>query len=294
MIRLTSSIAGTWDPRSMPFYLELYGEDEPLIDTSFAEALPTGRSAGQGSPTGTNAAPVYEYWWTLGFHRVRAPDTKLLGRLRVSHGSHDDGGSGQETPQRFADPAAHVGLFFPTSVNWRVKEVTATLKFLTPLENQHQIWQDMSENIAKLSPLLTDAASVAGLVPGGAAASTVLGTVAKLQVASVPQTRIAWSVEKTAFQESGELLEGVEWVLPKNTFDVLGGRVSGSVAVTFMQAQRGSETDQTPRGGPIRARALVWCDDHEHRIPEGVGPPPKYLSLPISPGYPPAAGAVGT
>jgi hypothetical protein len=182
MIRLASSITEDWDPQSMPFYLELYGEDEPLIDTTFAEALPAGTTAGKYSPTFTNAAPVYEYWWTLGFHRDPAPEKKFLRLMRARHGARDDGEAENETRERFAEPAAHVGIFFPTHVNWRVKEVTATLKFLTPLRDQHPIWQDISGNIAKLSPVLTDAASVAGLVPGGAVASTALSTVAKLQV----------------------------------------------------------------------------------------------------------------
>jgi len=295
MIRLASSITEDWDPRSMPFYLELYGEDEPLIDTTFAEALPAGTTAGKDSPTFTNAAPVYEYWWTLGFHRDPAPEKKFLRLMRARHGSRDDGGAENETRERFAEPAAHVGIFFPTQVNWRVKEVTATLKFLTPLRDQHRLWQDISGNIAKLSPLLTDAASVVGLVPGGTVASTALSTVARLQVASVPQTSVKWSVEKTApHDRSGRLLEGVEWVLPQNTFDVLGGRVSGSVAVTSMQAQLGEETDPTPRGGRIMARAFVWCDDHAHRIPDKPDPDEGYLGLSIRPQYPPAGKAVDT
>ena len=106
---------------------------------------------------------------------------------------------------------------------------------------------------------------------------------------------IEWSVEKTARHDrSGRLLEGIEWALPPNTFDVLGGRVSGSVALTFMQAQLGEETDPTPRGGQIMARAFVWCEDHAHRIPDKPEPDEDYLELAITPRYPPAGRTVDT
>src|SRR4051812_2306604 len=107
MIRLTTSITEDWDPRSTPFYLELYGEDEPLIDTTFAEALPGGTTGGTSSSTGSDAAPVYEYWWTLGFHRESAPDKKF-GRW---HGrTHRLDGAEHDKGESFAEPAAHVGI----------------------------------------------------------------------------------------------------------------------------------------------------------------------------------------
>lgn len=182
-----------------------------------------------------------------------------------------------------------VGLYFPTNVNWRVKEITATLKFLTPIKDQHQLWQDISNNIAKLSPLLADAGSLASLVPGGAGASTVLSTVAKLQVGSVPQTSVNWSVEKTTHVGLDNFRwQGVEWRLPQNTFEILGGRVSGSVAVTFMEALRRDEVEGAPfAAGTMLARSnlAVRGAAELKRIPEPKGDSAEkpFISLPLNP-----------
>lgn len=61
-----------WDPDkegAKPFYFELFGETEPLLDGSFAE-LATAATIG-GAPTAPRV-PVYEYWWTIG-HEGRPP-----------------------------------------------------------------------------------------------------------------------------------------------------------------------------------------------------------------------------
>ena len=52
----------SWDQRADPYYLEVFGEIEPVLDMTHAEVLPPGRSAAQT----TAATPVYEYWWTIG------------------------------------------------------------------------------------------------------------------------------------------------------------------------------------------------------------------------------------
>jgi hypothetical protein len=49
---------GAWDQDENPFNLEVFGEAEPLLDTTHAEVIPIGGSAvASASPT-----PIYEYW----------------------------------------------------------------------------------------------------------------------------------------------------------------------------------------------------------------------------------------
>lgn len=196
MINLVSSVQQDWDYAASPFYLELYGESAPQLDTAFAEVIPAGTATDKDVPPSvTNSAPVYQYWWTIGVHRSGSVEKRVWrDRIDVQEATPDDGAMRN---LEFADPAAHVRLYFPTTVNWRVKEIIASVKYLTPIRNQHQLWQDVSDNIAKLLPLLSGAGSLANLAPGGGAVSTVLSAVAKLQVASVPQTSVNWSVEKT-------------------------------------------------------------------------------------------------
>jgi len=300
LIRLTSSIVnGKWDQEKSPFYLEFYGETRPVVNSTFAEVLaagPVGGGPDSGTPAAVSSEPVYEYWWTLGFHRGHHPTHPFL------QGKKNPNVSGEEVERvLFDQPAAWVGLFFPTDVNWRVKEIAATLKFLTPINSEHHKWADVSEQIAKLSPLAADAGSLASLVPGGAGVSTVLNTVARLQVGSVPQTTVDWTVEQTAHPGPADsLLQGVEWLLPQDSFDILGGRVSGSVAVTFMEAMRtngGGDDDDDDDDkaeldpGKLRARANVAIQSRELcRIPDpkSAGHEDGYLTLAVKPTRVPA------
>lgn len=296
MIQLASSIGSEWNTSTSPFYMELYGETRPTINLAFAEVLGPGPVSADdsGMPTSTIAEPVYEYWWTVGFHRGHAPEVQHW-RDRVFHRGEGAHVPGTEAIS-FEDPAAWIGLYFPTNVNWRVKEITATLKFLTPIKDQHQLWKDISDNIAKLSPLVADAGSLASLLPGGGGASAVLSTVAKLQVGSVPQTTVNWSVEKTTHVGvDGSRWQGVEWRLPQNIFDILGGRVSGSVAVTIMEALRSDEGEEAALdAGTMLARANVAVrgvgDLRRIPEPEGDSTEEAFISLPLTPKRPVMAG----
>lgn len=291
MIRLKSTIDGEWDPSASPFYLEVYGEVQPLVNSSFAEVLaPTAIGAGGdlGTPATTLPEPVYEYWWTLGYRRGH-PSNKLTYRdWRAERHTAADVADDRTEPVLFDDPAAWVGLFFPTDVNWRVKEIAATLKFLTPINTKDHKWREVSAQIAKLSPLVADAGSLASLIPGGGAASAALNTVAKLQVGTVPQTTLDWTVEKTAHLGPSERLwQGVEWLLPKDTFDLLGGRVSGSVAVTFMEARRDGETEKADfLDGQMLAGAHIAIRSKPLlRVPQPAESNQNegYLALPLRP-----------
>jgi len=67
----------SWDQEADPYYLEVFGEAEPVLDMTHAEVLTPGGFAAQ-----TNAAtPVYEYWWTIG-HGGTKPEHRHLFESR--------------------------------------------------------------------------------------------------------------------------------------------------------------------------------------------------------------------
>jgi len=51
-----------WDGGNpeQPYYLEIFGETTPLVDTSYSEVVPSGSSATEAQAA--SSAPVYEYW----------------------------------------------------------------------------------------------------------------------------------------------------------------------------------------------------------------------------------------
>ena len=64
---------GAWDQDVNPFYLEVFGETEPLLDMTHAEVIPVGGStAATATPT-----PIYEYWWTIGHPLLLPPWTTV-------------------------------------------------------------------------------------------------------------------------------------------------------------------------------------------------------------------------
>ena len=60
-----------WDQNKEPFYLEVFGEAEPVLDMSYAQVVPAGGTTVQSS----QATPVYEYWWTIS-HGGHGPEHK--------------------------------------------------------------------------------------------------------------------------------------------------------------------------------------------------------------------------
>ena len=80
------------------------------------------------------------------------------------------------------------------------------------------------------------------------------------------------------------ILQGVEWLLPKDTFDILGGRVSGSVAVTFMEAMPSDHVGRAElASGKMLARAhIALRTGGNFHIPEPTISD-GYLDLPLAP-----------
>jgi len=130
----------TWDPKVQPFYLELYGETRPVVETRIDERTRAGSTS--LTPQMVEAMPVYEYSWTIG-HSID---------------EHEDG-----DPRHFADlwernpePAAHVSLYFPLDGGWRVNEISSAVKYLRPLRNQASLMAKMHQEAVAVSPALND------------------------------------------------------------------------------------------------------------------------------------------
>jgi hypothetical protein len=248
-----------WSPAQQPFYLEFFGETSPVLDTELAEVIP----AGKADPQTSSPAPVYEYWWTLG-HPGAAPHREHWAGL--IGGDHGDDQPREPVWENLRDDvAARVYLYFPVSAGWRMREIVATVKYLTPVHQQQAWWAQVGQDLKLLQPLVGDAGTVAGLVPGGATASKWLETVGKMQVGSVPQSReFPWSVEKVTFGgDGGDVMQGVVWNLPASLLRAQGGRMTGSLAVSIMpaarQARDGSDhTAPATAGAAAKAHAGVY------------------------------------
>ena len=107
------------------------------------------------------------------------------------------------------------------------------------MEKAAQGWQTIQPLVDGASKL----ASIAQPVAGAAATQSakVLGAVAQLKLSSVPTIKgCEWSAGKVAFgnNEHGGVAQGVMWTVPPSMFEELGGRLTGSLAVTLIPDHR--------------------------------------------------------
>ncbi len=246
----------TWKPEEDRFYLELFGETSPTISDKYAEVVPAGPL--DGAVQTSQPAPVYEYWWTIG--HLGHWDDSFWGQLE--------------------DPAARVYVYFPVWGGWRIKEVVAAVKYLSPTADQQSSWNAAVKDWQALQPIVADASQLAtALGPAGTAAggaASLLSVIAKLKINSVPQTPgFQWSVGKVAYlRPDTGVLQGITWTLPKKMFTVLGGRLTGSIALSFIPARyQGGEAanaaqDEQPMNPqlerlPVLTHAVVYGPDNE-------------------------------
>lgn len=252
-----------WKQDEDPFYLEVFGETEPVLDMTFAETIPAG---GQGAQT-TQATPIYEYWWTIG-HGGHGP----------THHHLFEGRKNEQLWTKLDEVAARVYLYFPISGGWRAKELVATVKYLSPVSDQKNWSAKAADDWQKAQPLLADAGQLASslgtVVPIAAGAAPVLSALSKLQIGNVPQgvKGFNWYVEKVTFGPAANhgVMQGIVWALPKRMFELLGGRLTGSLALSFIPSQSQSDEGETwvPKPLPMLAHAVVYADGKEHWVPE--------------------------
>src|SRR3984885_14988605 len=131
-----------WDGKdaAQPFYLEVFGETTPTIDTAYAEVIPAG--AADGSAERCASAPVYEYWWTIGHPGHPGHRGGLLEKIAGP----------KDLWERLADPAARIYLYFPLGGGWRVKELTATVKYMSPVAHEESFIEKAAQDFQTIQP----------------------------------------------------------------------------------------------------------------------------------------------
>ncbi|HMD45495.1 MAG TPA: hypothetical protein VKG43_05015 [Acidimicrobiales bacterium] len=271
----------TWDQDAEPFYLELFGETQPLLDMAYAEAF---HPRADGDTEQVSGAPVYEYWWTIG-HGGHGPEQHHLWSRRAK-------GTLWTT---LANPAARVYLYFPIHGGWRIKEVVATVKYLSPVQDQKTWSEKAAAEWRNLEPVMQDAGSLAASlrpIPGvgmvAAGAAPVLTTLSKLRVNSVPQgvDGFEWYVDKVTFgsPRRGGVYQGVSWTLPPKMVQLLGGRLTGSIAISFVPSRRQAVGGPTwaPTALPVLAHAAVYADGETVWVPADN----QFVELVVAPRVP--------
>jgi hypothetical protein len=269
-----------WDQDVEPFYLEIYGETSPIIDMTYAEVIPPGRHDAETS----SATPIYEYWWTIG--RGGHGETRHHVFLH-RHKKVLWNGLKKKT--------ARVYLYFPISGGWRVKELVATVKYLSPVQDQKR-WSDKAAvEWQGLQPLLADAATltsslapIPGVGTAAAGAAPMLSALSRMKVGSVPQgvKGFGWYVEKVTFGSSKHgLMQGVCWTLPATMLHLLGGRLTGSIALSFVPASRQSEESRAWEPTPASILAHASISPKGER-PKWVPANNQFIELQVSPKTP--------
>jgi len=254
---------GSWNQDEHPYYLEVFGEVNPALDVAHAEVI----SPGGSDATTTNATPIYEYWWTIGHGGSKPEHHHLL-----------EGRTKRDLWRRLKDVAARVYLYFPISGGWRVQELAASAKYLSPVQKQSDWTEKAAQEWQRMQPILAgagQAASGLGAIPGvgtvAAGAAPVLSAIAKLQVGSVPQgvKGFDWYVEKVTVPaaRSHGVMQGVGWAIPKEMFELLGGRLTGSLAVSFIPTATAAEESWRPQPLPLLAHAVVYADGEARWVP---------------------------
>jgi hypothetical protein len=289
MIEVASCPANlaTWKADDQPFYLEVCGETSPLVDRLYALVGPptadSGSADGSSDPAAPPAVgpsgPIYQYWWTIGHSASSEQYQRIWSKLQD-------------------EAAARVYLFFPRHGGWRIKELVATVNYLHPFREHTTWWNHFADEWKNIvSPTIADASSITGMVPAPAfaGASALLGTIAKLQVNSVPQVGdFSWSVGKVTMQHGTYgAMQGVMWTLPKHMFTDLGSRLTGSIALSIIPApiqHRGtvlqSDPDLDPL--PVLAHAVVY---RPHNIDKDLWVPGQrdFVELQLAPRFSAAA-----
>ncbi|GEM_PF-983237 len=273
---------GQWDQDEHPYYLEVFGEAAPLLDMTHAEVIP----AGSSTAASTSPTPIYEYWWTIG-HGGSKPEHRHLFESRQK----------LDLWHRLEDIAARVYLYFPISGGWRMQELAASAKYLSPVAHQSDWTEKAAADWQRTQPILAgagQAVSALGLVPGvgtvAAGAAPILSAISKLQLGTVPQgiKGFDWYVEKVTVPAAAHhgVMQGVVWAIPKEMFELLGGRLTGSLALSFIPAAAADQPSWEARTLPMLAHAAVYADGQTSWVPAQN----RFVELPLSPRIPAAAG----
>jgi hypothetical protein len=262
------------------FYFEVFGEASPRIAAEYTQAPLPEEDAGLKQCI--NFAPLYEYYWSLGF-------VDLDGKC----GPGTWGGE-------LAQTAAEVYFYFPTTGGWRTEELVATIKYLCPSKEHITHLQDAANMFASAQPIVEDVsklASIGSMLPGvgpiAASSAVLLNAIARLKITSVaPTSDYVWSVQKVASVQKDGLLQGVKWSISKKLFLELGSRLTGSIAVSIIPSRLQSSSEKSGeepgdvqlRQLPVRAAAVMYLHPQRFGEDERVPLPSEgFLELKIEP-----------
>ena len=107
-------------------------------------------------------------------------------------------------------------------------------------------WQLAQPALAGASQVTSGLAAVPGVGIAAASAAPILSALSKVQIGSVPHgvKGFDWFVGKATFgpTKSHGVMQGVDWALPKQMFEKLGGKLTGNLAVSFIPTQKQGAT----------------------------------------------------
>jgi hypothetical protein len=239
LIRFPEPVRGDVQGRHRD-WLEVYGETKPTMNWGTVKAPANGG--------------LYEYRWGFGYSKASfsdpRPKTESRWRGRRSKRSHSE---------RLDYPAAHVRLFFAADCNWRVSEILATVKHLSPVQEEQTWREELAKDFTAIAPVI----GVAGKAAADAAGMPELGSVAeavgRLKLTSVPQANGAkWFVRRIDRVWSKSLFHGIEWELSLGLLLQLGTRVTGGLLTSF--ASTGGDSGTCDHSIGLLAQAVMHYD----------------------------------
>jgi len=75
------------------------------------------------------------------------------------------------------------------------------------------------------------------------------------------------------------VMQGVVWAIPKEMFELLGGRLTGSLALSFIPAAAAGQSSWAARPLPMLAHAAVYADGQTSWVPAQN----RFVELPLAP-----------
>jgi hypothetical protein len=217
--------------------LEVLGELEPVI-SPLTEPV---ERAGTGMVLVPTEPHLFEYQWTLEYPELpdREDESPEAVRSFWPPFRRDRG-----APRRSPEAATRVRLMFALQPGWRASEIMATVKHLSPVQEEETWREKVAEDWNSLAPMLGAAGDAAATVVGQPEIGSVARAMARLKVTSVPQTPAThWFVER--FHEHTEAAHywGTEWHLPATLLRAVGTRITGSLLVAFLAYHGGDPLD---------------------------------------------------
>jgi len=96
-----------------------------------------------------------------------------------------------------------------------------------------------------------------------------------------------WYVEKVTVPaaHSHGVMQGVVWAIPKEMFELLGGRLTGSLAVSFIPTATAAKEEWQPQPMPLLVHAAVYADGETSWVPAQN----QFVELLLSPTTPAAS-----